>query len=289
MEIRTGAPRQVGRRILSGPSFTLGVVFPVPLLEVSMARRRSPARKRTTRRSRKKGGLGKKGGISLLWLLAPPAALIALPTVLDVLASTWTVLLGVVAVVAALSVGAVLLVRRMGAAYREEALRRAGVGRLDPRRFEELTAELLRRDGFGRVRVLGGAGDRGVDVVGVAPDGRAYAVQCKYYTRPVGPGAVRDFVGALQARPYRGHRGVFVTSNRLSAQAASTAHEHGVIVIDRGRLADWLLGAYRLGPGRRSAPAWLVRLRGGRGARERPHQPPIARDDDLGLGGVVAE
>ncbi|GII01375.1 hypothetical protein Pta02_33830 [Planobispora takensis] len=195
-----------------------------------------------------------------------------MPALPQVPSPPWAVVLGVAAGLAVALAAAVLVVRRMGAAYRRDALLRVGPDRLDPRRFEELTAELLRRDGFGRVRVVGGAGDGGVDVCGVAPGGRAYAVQCKHYTRPVGPGAVRDFVGALQSRPYRGHRGVFVTSNRLSAQAAATAREHDVVVIDRDRLADWLLGAYRLGSGRGSAPAWLARLRGGRRAQE-GHEP----------------
>ena len=73
---------------------------------------------------------------------------------------------------------------------------------------------------------------------------------------------MRDFVGALHAAPYKDHQGVLVTSHYLSTQAADTAREH-VIVIDRDRLADWLLGVYRLGPGRSSMP-WLARLRRGR-------------------------
>ncbi|GIH93364.1 restriction endonuclease [Planobispora siamensis] len=234
-----------------------------------MARGRSPgspARRRAARRSRRKSQL------SPAWLLVPVAAVVAVPAASEALSSVWAVLLGVAAGLAVALAAAVLVVRRMGAAYRRDALLRVGLDRLDPRRFEELAAELLRRDGFGRVRVVGGAGDGGVDVCGVAPGGRPYAVQCKHYTRPVGPGAVRDFVGALQSRPYRGHQGVLVTSSHLSAQAAGTAREHDVVVIDRDRLADWLLGAYRLGSGRGAAPAWLARLRGGRRAEE-SHEP----------------
>jgi restriction system protein len=204
--------------------------------------------------------------------------------------STWAVLLAVVALLAVLAAAGALVVRRMGAAYRDDALRRAGLDRLNHKRFEELAAELLRRDGFRRVRVVGGAGDRGVDVVGVACDGRPYAVQCKYYTRPVGPGEVRDFVGALQARPYRDHQGVLVTSHSLTAQAECTARDQELVVVDRDRLADWLIGAYRLGPAARSGrarPAWLVRLRLGRDAGERPRRPgagPQVQKDEAGDG-----
>ncbi|GGP06775.1 restriction endonuclease [Nonomuraea glycinis] len=197
------------------------------------------------------------------WLALPVAAVFALPWVLDFLRSSWLPLAVTVVTLAVLLGAAVVVVRRLGASYRREALMRAGLDQLDPKRFEELTAELLRRDGFRKVRVVGGSGDRGIDVLGVAPDGSPYAVQCKYYTRPLGPGGVRDFVGALHAAPYKDHQGVLVTSNYLSTQAADTAREQDLIVIDQDRLADWLLGVYRLGPGRSSMP-WLARLRRGR-------------------------
>ncbi|GII47651.1 hypothetical protein Psi02_40750 [Planotetraspora silvatica] len=208
----------------------------------------------------------------MVWASAVVVVLIAVTEA--VRAMGWALLLAIAVVVVVLPVAAFLVIRRMGASYRKDALRRAGLDRLDPRRFEELAAELLRRDGFRKVSVIGGAGDRGVDVLGVAPDGARYAIQCKYYTRAVGPGQVRDFVGALQARPYRDHRGVLITSHHLSAEAARTARDHDVVVIDRERLGDWLLDAYRLGPGGRS-PAWLARLRRGREAAEgSPHPGP---------------
>ncbi|WP_084958899.1 restriction endonuclease [Thermoactinospora rubra] len=223
-----------------------------------MARRGSPARGRGGRKRRRRAGP--------LWLVVPLAALVLLPVAADFVRSAWMALVAGIALVAALAAVAVLAARRLGAAYRREALARAGLDRLDPRRFEELTAELLRRDGFRGVRVVGGRGDGGVDVVGVAPGGRPYAIQCKYYTRPVGPGEVRDLVGALRARPYRDHQGVLVTTHRLSAQAARTAREHGLIVVDRDRLADWLLEACRLGPDRPPV-SWVARLRRGRALR----------------------
>jgi restriction system protein len=136
-----------------------------------MARRGSPS---------KRGG--KRRGT--VWPAVLGAVVLLAFMALD--GSTWAVLLAVVALLAVLAAAGALVIRRMGAAYRDDALRRAGLDRLDHKRFEELAAELLRRDGFRRVRVVGGAGDRGVDVVGVACDGRPYAVQCKYYTRPVG-------------------------------------------------------------------------------------------------------
>ncbi|WP_336205266.1 restriction endonuclease [Nonomuraea sp. LPB2021202275-12-8] len=205
--------------------------------------------------------------MNLLWPALLIAAVFALPWVLDFVRSSWLPLAASAVVLTVSLVVAAVVVRRLGAGYRREALQRAGLDRLDPKRFEELTAELLRRDGFRNVRVVGGSGDRGVDVLGTAPDGGPYAVQCKYYTRPLGPGGVRDFVGALRAPAYRDHQGVLVTSHRLSAQAAETAREQNLIVIDRDRLADWLLEVYRLGPGRSSLP-WLARLQRGRMPRE---------------------
>ncbi|RJL32490.1 restriction endonuclease [Bailinhaonella thermotolerans] len=215
-----------------------------------MAKRRSAARGRTRRRrSRRRRAAGFGAGGALAVVLA---VVFLLPLGAEALArlarSSWAPAAVAAAVLGAPAGAAVWAARRGRARYRREVLRRARIDALTPRGFEDLAAELLRRDGFRGVRTVGGAGDRGVDVVGTAPDGTRYAVQCKHYSRPVGPGAVRDFIGALHARPYRGHQGVLLTSNHLTESALETAREQRLIVIDRDRLADWLRDAYRLGP-----------------------------------------
>ncbi|MDO0917771.1 DUF2034 domain-containing protein [Streptomyces sp. DT2A-34] len=44
--------------------------------------------------------------------------------------------------------------------------------------FEEVVAELCRRDGCTQVRRVGGSGDNGADVLGSLPDGRTMVIQC---------------------------------------------------------------------------------------------------------------
>jgi len=52
---------------------------------------------------------------------------------------------------------------------------------LDPYDFEVFVARLLESQGFTNVAVIGRSGDRGVDVLGVDPDGQRTVVQCKRY------------------------------------------------------------------------------------------------------------
>ncbi len=104
--------------------------------------------------------------------------------------------------------------------------------------FENLTALLLRRDGYRSVEVVGRAGDRGVDVVAVAADGRRIAVQCKRQKKTVGSDRVRNLIGALHSG-YAGHVGVLVTSSTFTKPAIAEAAGH-LILLDRDRLASWM-------------------------------------------------
>lgn len=54
---------------------------------------------------------------------------------------------------------------------------------LDPSDFEVFVARLLEAQGYTSLALIGRAGDRGVDVTGVDPQGRATVVQCKRYIR----------------------------------------------------------------------------------------------------------
>ncbi|HEX2315366.1 MAG TPA: restriction endonuclease [Thermomonospora sp.] len=107
--------------------------------------------------------------------------------------------------------------------------------------FEHHVAELLRRDGFRAVQVVGRTADRGVDVTARAPDGALVAVQCKRWKNNVGAQEVRNFIGALGAT-YRGHRGVFIASSLFTAQAREEASLAAVHLIDRPHLGRWLTG-----------------------------------------------
>ena len=53
---------------------------------------------------------------------------------------------------------------------------------MNPKEFEYTTAEILRRLGYKDVKVIGGSGDLGVDILAYK-DGKKVAVQCKKYIR----------------------------------------------------------------------------------------------------------
>ncbi|GAA0389981.1 hypothetical protein Acor_46560 [Acrocarpospora corrugata] len=125
----------------------------------------------------------------------------------------------------------------------------AKVDRMSGPEFEHLIAERMTADGFRQVRETGRSGDRGVDITATTPKGQRYAVQCKRYSKTVGAPEVRNFLGAL-ANTFAGHTGVLVTSGRLTRQAreeALTARQP-LLLIERDRLADWLLGTAPLLP-----------------------------------------
>ncbi|WP_181871578.1 restriction endonuclease [Sphaerisporangium album] len=107
--------------------------------------------------------------------------------------------------------------------------------------FENLVADLLRRDGFRDVRRVGRSHDGGVDVVARAADGRPIAVQCKRQAARVGADRVRNLIGAVNGSVYDGHRAVLVTSSVFTGPAARES-ESRVLLVDRHRLGEWMKG-----------------------------------------------
>ena len=59
--------------------------------------------------------------------------------------------------------------------------------------YESFVAKYLRQHGYHNVSVTKASGDYGVDVI-AHKKGKKYAVQCKYYTKPVGISAVQEAV-----------------------------------------------------------------------------------------------
>ncbi len=118
-----------------------------------------------------------------------------------------------------------------------------------PDGFERLAQRLLREANFRNVEVLGKSGDGGIDGVGVY---RLSLVsfpvffQCKRYAGSVGPGAVRDFRGAMAGR---GEKGLLITTGTFTKDARAEASRDGappVELIDGDDLCD-LLKEYELG------------------------------------------
>ncbi|MEW2354026.1 restriction endonuclease [Spirillospora sp. NPDC029432] len=163
---------------------------------------------------------------------------------LGVLSAHWPWIVAVVVAVSVLAlVAAVLLAaERHQARLREERLRElAHLERVDVMtglQFEELTADLLCRDGFRAVEVIGRAGDRGVDVTALTDGGAKIAIQCKRQKKPVGADRVRNLIGAINSS-YRDHIGVLVTNNTFTRQARAEAEGH-LVLIGRDELARWM-------------------------------------------------
>ncbi|MGH8901323.1 MAG: restriction endonuclease [Egibacteraceae bacterium] len=115
--------------------------------------------------------------------------------------------------------------------------------------FERLVQRLLREADFVSVKVTGRSGDQGIDGIGVyrlSLVGFPVFFQCKRYRGSVGPGAVRDFRGAMTGR---GDKGFLITTGTFTAEAKAEANRAGappIDLIDGYQLCD-LLKKYQLG------------------------------------------
>lgn len=91
--------------------------------------------------------------------------------------------------------------------------------RLSPDGFERLCSWLAEAEGFGGVERVGGAGDRGVDVV-AEKGGKSYAFQCKR-TRSLSAGDMKTEIDKMKSAPPGAIPDciVFVTSASVSKQA----------------------------------------------------------------------
>lgn len=99
--------------------------------------------------------------------------------------------------------------------------------------FEEVVAELCRRDGCTQVRRVGGTGDNGADVLGRLPDGRTMVIQCKRYAphRTIASREVRDLLGAKVH--FAADMAIFVATTRFSLQAEAFAVKHHILTLHR--------------------------------------------------------
>lgn len=95
--------------------------------------------------------------------------------------------------------------------------------------YEYHVARFLRRRGYYNVTVTQASGDFGVDVI--AHKGRKkYAVQCKYYSAPVGVAAVQEAVAGKAH--YKCNAAMVVTNSTFTPAAETLAAENGVLLLD---------------------------------------------------------
>ncbi|TAD89315.1 MAG: restriction endonuclease [Alphaproteobacteria bacterium] len=134
-------------------------------------------------------------------------------------------------------------------ALAEELLQRIWTS--TPKFFESLVVRLLVAMGYGgsvtdvSKALVGGPGDGGIDRV-IDQDALGLDrifVQAKRYAREnvIGPGAIRDFFGALDIK--KASKGVFVTSSAFSTDAIQTTNLLGkrIVLIDGPQLARILI------------------------------------------------
>lgn len=104
--------------------------------------------------------------------------------------------------------------------------------------FEHYVARLLRASGCRRVKVCGGAGDLGADVVGYAPDGRRLVVQCKRYKGKLGSPDVQRFAGTVRD-VHRADVALLVTTGFATQPAIAVARRCRITLVARPALARW--------------------------------------------------
>jgi hypothetical protein len=111
---------------------------------------------------------------------------------------------------------------------------------LTPREFEEMVADLVVPLGYTDVRVVGGANDRGVDVLCRDRHGRRVAIQCKRYqpANEVTGSQVQTFMGGMVA--HGAERGIIVTTSTFTAPARDLARDLGIRLIDGAELSRML-------------------------------------------------
>lgn len=108
---------------------------------------------------------------------------------------------------------------------------------IDGHEFEYVCADILRLRGYKNVNVTKGSGDQGVDVT-AERDGIKYAVQCKYYSNPVGNTAVQEIYTGMQY--YKAHVGIIMTNSIFTISAKELAEKLGVVLWDRDFLSPYL-------------------------------------------------
>lgn len=95
--------------------------------------------------------------------------------------------------------------------------------------YEHAVAKYLRNHGFSNVVVTRASGDYGADII-ATKRGRKYAVQCKYYSNPVGLKSVQEVVASK--KHYRCSRGMVVTNSSFTKPAKILAEENNVILLE---------------------------------------------------------
>lgn len=132
----------------------------------------------------------------------------------------------------------------------------AGAETLSWSEFEQLVAELFRRQGYAVAENLIGGPDGGVDLVLRKGDERAL-VQCKHWrAQPVGASVVRELKGVMAARGISD--GFVVSSGTFTDQARAFAADARVGLVDGPRLMSIRRQLSRAASGQSAKPGTVA-------------------------------
>lgn len=103
--------------------------------------------------------------------------------------------------------------------------------------FERYIENILKQAGFD-VKVTPATGDQGVDLV-ASLNGIKYAIQCKYYSKPVGNKAVQEVIAGKGY--YKCDVGCVVTNSTYTEAARKLAHSQNIRLLNENDVCDILL------------------------------------------------
>ncbi|MGK5444191.1 restriction endonuclease [Micromonospora sp. URMC 105] len=181
------------------------------------------------------------------WALLPGAVavLVVLGMVVDFVQRHpyWSAFLACLVVAGVVAVG--LVVSKQRARERAEQAQRDRLievtDTMSGPEFEQWFARILVASGFRQVKVCGGAGDRGADVMAIAPDGRRVVVQCKRQSinNRVGSAAIQRFAGTCRDI-HGGEICMLVTNSFFTAgDGIQLARQLDITLVDRRALEMW--------------------------------------------------
>lgn len=108
---------------------------------------------------------------------------------------------------------------------------------MDGHDFEYLCADILKRNGFSRVKVTQGSGDQGIDIIAYK-NGLKYGIQCKRYSKNVGNKAVQEVYAGKTF--YSCDVAAVITNQYFTKSALELAERNGVLLWDRNQLNKFI-------------------------------------------------
>ena len=149
----------------------------------------------------------------------------------------WTLLAAAISIlVALLWFGYAWRRTRSGRTLRKMS-KMARVDRMSGRRFEGYCIGLLQALGYQIVAWTGGTrSDQGGDIIAISPRGVEVVVQCKRQKAKLGPGVIRELIGATASGVHKGRAGMVMTNASMTSGARAYAWRNGIEVVDQSVL-----------------------------------------------------